>query len=53
MFDIDNNWNIIENEHKVYPIDIEDNFDECYYTILKDPKQLEDVFKYYDQKHIK
>lgn len=32
---------------------IEDNFDECYYTILKDPKQLEEVFKYYDQKHIK
>lgn len=23
---------------------------ECYYTILKDPKQLENVFKYYDKK---
>jgi hypothetical protein len=29
---------------------IEDGFNECYYTILKDPKQLEDVFKYYDKK---
>jgi len=28
---------------------IEGNFDECYYTILKDPKQLEVVFKYYDK----
>ena len=27
----------------------EGNFDECYYTILKDPKQLEKVFKYYDK----
>jgi hypothetical protein len=32
---------------------MEDNVDDCYYTILKDPKQLEEVFKYYDQKHIK
>jgi len=31
MFDIDNNWNIIENEHKVYSIDIEENFDEDNY----------------------
>lgn len=26
---------------------IEDSFNECYYTILKDTKQLEKVFKYY------
>lgn len=29
---------------------IEDGFNKCYYTILKDPKQLEKVFKYYDKK---
>lgn len=29
---------------------IEDGFNECYYTILKDPKQLDEVFKYYDKK---
>lgn len=29
---------------------IEDNFNECYYTILKDPKQLDEVFEYYDKK---
>jgi hypothetical protein len=29
---------------------IEDGFNECYYTILKDPKQLDRVFKYYDKK---
>jgi hypothetical protein len=29
---------------------IEGNFNECYYTILKDPTQLEKVFKYYDKK---
>ena len=29
---------------------IEDGFNECYYTILKDPKQLERVFKYYIKK---
>ena len=29
---------------------IEDSFGECYYTILKDPKQLDKVFKYYDKK---
>ena len=29
---------------------IEDGFNECYYTILKDPKQLDNVFKYYDRK---
>ena len=29
---------------------IEDGFNECYYTILKDPKQLDKVFKYYDRK---
>lgn len=29
---------------------IEDGFNECYYTILKDPKQLDVVFKYYDKK---
>ena len=28
---------------------IEDGFGECYYTILKDPKQLEEVFEYYDR----
>ena len=28
----------------------EDEFDGCYYTILKDPKQLDKVFKYYDKK---
>lgn len=29
---------------------IEDGFNECYYTILKDPKQLDKVFKYYIKK---
>lgn len=29
---------------------IEDGFNECYYTILKDTKQLDKVFKYYDKK---
>jgi hypothetical protein len=29
---------------------IEDSFGESYYTILKDPKQLDKVFKYYDKK---
>ena len=29
---------------------IEDGFNECYYTILKDPKQLDEVFEYYDKK---
>ena len=29
---------------------IEDRFGECYYTVLKDPKQLDKVFKYYDKK---
>jgi hypothetical protein len=29
---------------------IEDGQGECYYTILKDPKQLKAVFKYYDRK---
>jgi len=29
---------------------IKDGFDECYYTITKDPKQLDVVFKYYDKK---
>lgn len=29
---------------------IEDSFKECYYTILKDPKQLKQVFKYYIKK---
>ena len=29
---------------------IEDGFGDCYYTILKDPSQLDDVFKYYDKK---
>ena len=28
---------------------IEDGFNECYYTILKDPKQLDKVFEYYDK----
>jgi len=28
---------------------IEDGCNECYYTVLKDPKQLEKVFKYYDK----
>jgi hypothetical protein len=28
---------------------IEDRFGECYYTILKDPKQLDKVFEYYDK----
>ena len=27
----------------------EDSFGECYYTILKDPKQLDKVFEYYDK----
>ena len=29
---------------------IENEKDDCYYTILKDPTQLEKVFKYYDKK---
>jgi hypothetical protein len=29
---------------------IEGNKNECYYTVLKNPKQLERVFKYYDKK---
>jgi hypothetical protein len=29
---------------------IEDGFGECYYTVLKDQKQLDKVFKYYDKK---
>jgi hypothetical protein len=29
---------------------IEDGFNKCYYTILKDPTQLAKVFKYYDKK---
>jgi hypothetical protein len=29
---------------------IEDAFGECYYTLVKDPKQLEAVFKYYSKK---
>lgn len=29
---------------------IEDNNNKCYYYILKDPKQLDEVFKYYDKK---
>ena len=29
---------------------IEDGFGDCYYTILKDPKQLEEVFTYYIKK---
>ena len=29
---------------------IEDGNNECYYSILKDPKQLGKVFKYYDKK---
>jgi len=29
---------------------IEDGFGECYYTILKDPSQLDEVFKYYTKK---
>ena len=29
---------------------IKDSFGECYYTILKDPKQLDKVFEYYDKK---
>lgn len=28
---------------------IEDSLGECYYTILKDPKQLDKVFEYYDK----
>jgi len=28
---------------------IEDAFGKCYYTILKDPKQLDRVFEYYDK----
>lgn len=28
---------------------IEDGFGECYYTVLKDPKQLDEVFEYYDR----
>ena len=29
---------------------IEDGFGECYYTILKDPEQLEEVFNYYEKR---
>ena len=28
---------------------IEDGFNECYYTVLKNPKQLQQVFKHYDK----
>jgi len=28
---------------------IEDSFGDCYYTIIKDPKQLDKVFEYYDK----
>ena len=28
---------------------IEDRFNECHYTVIKNPKQLEKVFKYYDK----
>ena len=31
---------------------IEDGFNKCYYTILKDPNQLDIVFKYYDRREI-
>ncbi len=31
---------------------IEDGFGKCYHTIIKDVKQLEEVFKYYDKKVI-
>ena len=29
---------------------IQDTDDSCYYTVIKDPKQLQKVFKYYDKK---
>jgi hypothetical protein len=29
---------------------IEDGFNKCYYTVVKDTKQLDKVFKYYDKK---
>ena len=29
---------------------IEDGFGDCYYTVLKNPAQLDKVFKYYDKK---
>lgn len=29
---------------------IEDGSNKCYYTVVKDPKQLDRVFKYYDKK---
>ncbi len=29
---------------------IENEKDDCYYTVIKDPKQLDRVFKYYDKK---
>jgi hypothetical protein len=29
---------------------IENEKDDCYYTILKDPKQLDKIFEYYDKK---
>ena len=29
---------------------IEDSFNECYYTVIKDPTQLDEVFKYYIKK---
>ena len=32
---------------------IEDGFGGCYYPVLKDPKQLDKVFNYYDKKEIK
>lgn len=28
MFDIENNWNVIENENRVYSIDIEEDYDD-------------------------
>jgi hypothetical protein len=29
---------------------IEDGFGECYYTVVKEPEQLEEVFNYYEKK---
>lgn len=42
---------ITKEEAKIRKYYIEDRFNECYYNILKDPKQLIKVFKYYDKKN--
>lgn len=37
-------------EMKLYYV--EDRLGKCYYTVVRDPKELDEVFKYYDKKPI-